>query len=695
VGICQAGALLAAAPAHGPVEPQRIGAALPGHQLIGWSYSVTPDAAGGFVAAWVELEAPSLQRGVVRMQRLDARLAPRGPSVTVGAALGCQGRPAVATWDAEGAAVLWCATPPANKLLLRLFRQGTATGPEVELEAGAASKFEATALSRCGDRLFAVWTARRPAELRVQAFDLEGRRIGEALRLDAAAPPVEANPAVTCDRGRLLITWSDGRDIWVQALAGDGAPAGPRLRVDDARSAARNEPFVARARRGGAVFAWIESQADGIRVVMGRRFRADGTASGPPFRVSSATNPVYYHGMGPRVAAGDDGRLLFVWEGYESGGGARGAYGRWFEADRDLPVEEEHPLAAGEMSPWVAPLPGGGFVAAWSDPNPLDSKGLWARAVNLGPLASAPRAAAEVRCAGRRLGELLHHLRPRSPPGSLAAFERADGNAGGAVRRLTAASGSAAREGPPQTAGEPSAMSWFTVDAAHRIRPERSPAGGEAAVVWDDTPEPTDHAAPQPVAAAAATAALAAGCRPAAASPWDDGRAGWLAEHLRAEGELAPAALAIYRGGGVDTFRADLYPGSAVASHALQPGLTGDGGAGAALPESAGRAVDPPLRDWQHLAAEIRVFCFASGTPAKVRLRLLPACAEGGAGAPCSNLQLRLGLGWDSGRRGTQGPLQAVWTGRAGRAEVWIDLVEPGVDRQAAELAEVCPGGRL
>jgi hypothetical protein len=713
----------ARSPGEAIAEPaaRRIVAPAAGRELVGWSYSIAPRSDGGFLVAWLDLE-PDERRGEVRLQGFDASLQPRGAPLIIGKAEGCQGRPAVAAF-ADGAAVLWCAGPGAKRLFLRLPGIGPPSDAEVEITSGAANSFEPRALAASGDRLLAVWTAREPfGQIQTQFFDRQGAAVGERATLGSAPQATGANPAAACGGRHCLVTWGDDEDIWVQALAEDGTFAGPRLRVNDGVHAFRSHPFVAMDGTGGAVLVWSERPPGGIAAVAGRRFLPNGSPAGPPFAVSSYIWPLTYAAVGPTVAGGAGGPLLFVWEGSDSEGQVRGTFGRWFDARRSLPVEEEFLLApAGELAGSVSALASERLLAAWSDPKPLDSRGVWATTIDLGELASAPRTVMEAVCAGEQLQATARHLSLQQRFAGFTLFDRTDGTwTGTAYEAAAAESGARQRGGGAGTAGkDPGTLAshWFTLDADHRAQATDPPEAYPGATWAPVHLGPGPHAdAAGPIAAPVAWEPIAATVRATSAPPsadpappptcptpppseWDETRMAWLANHLRPLGDAQATALTIHRGTGVDTFLVELYPEDPSDPALLPPAaaVAPAGASAAAAPpqdrQSPDRRVLGPRQD--HLTVETRLFCSHSGEPAKLRMRLLPRCTGAGDNKPCSTFRGSYALVWNPELTRPTGRPVKVWSGSPGRDEAWVDLAPTAggaADRpELGALAAVCP----
>jgi hypothetical protein len=158
-------------------------------------------------------------------------------------------------------------------------------------------------------------------------------------------------------------------------LASAQTPRGPEIRVDPQAAPTRWSPQVATSSTGDFVVAWQSGHPNfpgqTSRVWL-RRFRADGTPKGIPFRASNSKADE----MLPKVAMAADGSFVAVWQGGTNTESS--VFGRRFTA-AGQPVGGRFILSANtegsQSEPAVALLPGGGFVATWtSGPFPFASK---------------------------------------------------------------------------------------------------------------------------------------------------------------------------------------------------------------------------------------------------------------------------------------------------------------------------------
>ena len=158
-------------------------------------------------------------------------------------------------------------------------------------------------------------------------------------------------------------------------LASAQTPQGPEIRVDPQAAPTRWSPQVATASTGDFAVAWQSGNTSfpgqTSRVWL-RRFRADGTPKGIPFRASNSKADE----MLPKVAMAADGSFVVVWQGGTDTESS--VFGRRFTA-AGQPVGGRFILSANtegsQSEPAVALLPGGSFVATWtSGPFPFASK---------------------------------------------------------------------------------------------------------------------------------------------------------------------------------------------------------------------------------------------------------------------------------------------------------------------------------
>lgn len=213
-----------------------------------------------------------------------------------------------------------------------------------------------------------VWT------VRARRFGENGVAIGPSLRIDTGAgSTVEPRPVVApLAFGGYLVVWrgdADGGAIMMRRFTVGGTPRAAAVRIDDAATGAKSDPAVTAYADGGflAVYAAARPSPATGSEIRGVVVPAKGSA-GAEVALSpsadSATNPslpatvgasrlvLYTRNLGAGLWA-VDGRGLTV------SGTTLTTAGASFRLDTD---------GAGDAAPAVASYPGGGFVAAWTEP---------------------------------------------------------------------------------------------------------------------------------------------------------------------------------------------------------------------------------------------------------------------------------------------------------------------------------------
>jgi hypothetical protein len=125
-------------------------------------------------------------------------------------------------------------------------------------------------------------------------------------------------------------------------------------------------PAVAGLTSGGWVAVWEGAGTGEAPDILGRRFLGDGSAAGPEFMVNDTTASAQTHAD---VAALTGGGFVAIWQSHDQDGDGGGIVARVFGPD-GAPASSEiivnEITADTQYDPAVAPLAGGGFVAAWS-----------------------------------------------------------------------------------------------------------------------------------------------------------------------------------------------------------------------------------------------------------------------------------------------------------------------------------------
>jgi hypothetical protein len=249
----------------------------------------------------------------------------------------------------------------------------------------------------------------------LRAFDSTGQPVGDPVEAGAAGGPPVTGAALAVDpQGRPAVAWRDDSGaIYLRLFESDLTPRGGLIVIAGQAPGvpARGEsPGLAIAADGSLLIAWAAAGAGDPPSphtrVLARRVAASGSPAGTAFEVNDL--PVLEFFLDPAVAALEGGRFAVLWSTRPAAGGVEpGIYGRLLDAD-GAPDGAGFPVAslpiAFATSPDVAPLAGGGFLAAWSAiPDlgpPLETDQVFLRVFGPegtpgGPELAAPEAPAE------------------------------------------------------------------------------------------------------------------------------------------------------------------------------------------------------------------------------------------------------------------------------------------------------------
>jgi hypothetical protein len=155
-------------------------------------------------------------------------------------------------------------------------------------------------------------------------FTAQGEPVGDEFTLAAGEELIQANPAVApLPGGGFSVFWSQQGaalrqwDVYAQNFGADGTASGPAFRVNNHAAGDQFAPKVA-AQGDSQFVVWTSVGQDGSREgVYGRRL-SGGALDGAEFRVNTTTASRQLH---PTVAADGVGRFLAVWAGFTGEGG--------------------------------------------------------------------------------------------------------------------------------------------------------------------------------------------------------------------------------------------------------------------------------------------------------------------------------------------------------------------------------------
>ena len=177
-------------------------------------------------------------------------------------------------------------------------------------------------------------------DIYAQRFSSSGTKLGSEIRLNDAALAYsnQYEPSIAAlANGGYIATWVDDRrdgsswGIYARSFSADGTPDAAEFRVNSTTSNQQQDPEVAALADGSYVITWSSYEQDGSNWgVYAQRFSADGTPSGPEFRVNTRTDNDQNT---PDITALADGGFVISWTSYEQDGSNRGVYAQRFSAD--------------------------------------------------------------------------------------------------------------------------------------------------------------------------------------------------------------------------------------------------------------------------------------------------------------------------------------------------------------------------
>lgn len=189
------------------------------------------------------------------------------------------------------------------------------------------------------------------------------------------------NAIAAMPNGGYVVSWtSDGQDgsakgVYAQRFNPTGNPLGNEFRVNSTTVFSQQCPSVATAADGSFVVVWESYLQDGILAgVYGQRYDAAGQLLGGEFRVNETT--LGQQGT-PAVACLNNGGFVVVWSGLGNGD-LWGVFGRHYDAAGQAVGGEfliNTETSNLQLSPAVAALPDGGFLAAWQSHGGQDGDG--------------------------------------------------------------------------------------------------------------------------------------------------------------------------------------------------------------------------------------------------------------------------------------------------------------------------------
>ncbi len=294
--------------------------------------SLAPAPDGGVLVAW---ESRKQRRGyaVVDLQRFDAAGKRMGPEEVAHSVLERHQRQPFVVFSKDGGRVVsFESFDQMGKGASTLLKFGA----KAPLEPGKGQRVGMALASLSSGEVLAVFVQEAKGGARLlwqQRLSSEGKALG-APSLVAPGANADLPTPLGLAEGRSCIVWME--------RAKNGAPAGLRYRLFDAKGAALGEvrtiagkapagmiePRAAARPGGGFVVVWHdnggEREAYDVRAQL---FGAEGKAEGASFLVAKAQVPL----SGASVAVDGRGRMAFGWNRLEAGGVSYDIQGRFFD----------------------------------------------------------------------------------------------------------------------------------------------------------------------------------------------------------------------------------------------------------------------------------------------------------------------------------------------------------------------------
>ena len=123
-------------------------------------------------------------------------------------------------------------------------------------------------------------------------------KIGPEFQVNSVTTARQTRPRVaTFSDGSFVVVWTsenqdpnNSRGVYARRYRSDGTRTGPEFRVNQTIANSQDSAEIAALSNGGFVVVWTSSGQDGsLNGVYGQRFRADGTPAGPEFKVNTRT----------------------------------------------------------------------------------------------------------------------------------------------------------------------------------------------------------------------------------------------------------------------------------------------------------------------------------------------------------------------------------------------------------------------
>jgi Ca2+-binding RTX toxin-like protein len=262
-------------------------------------------------------------------------------------------------------------------------------------DTGAQMQSAPVLAALAGGGFISVWMNQNfgSPSVRAQIFDDNGREVGAEFAIGASSaiePSVAALPS-----GGFVVTWGEESpypavfDVKGRIFDAGGAPIGAEFTVNTTTNGFQVSSEVTALAGGGFVATWVQRNDGTFDNIRGQVFAADGSKIGGEFIANDALSGTKEEATVVGLAGGG---FVIAWSqaGAESTGGGNlssGSRAQLFDASGSKvgSAFSLNTIVPGvQQNPDLAALPGGGFVAAWSDngnpstpdPHP-ENKGIW------------------------------------------------------------------------------------------------------------------------------------------------------------------------------------------------------------------------------------------------------------------------------------------------------------------------------
>lgn len=203
-----------------------------------------------------------------------------------------------------------------------------------------------------------------------QRFDSDGDPVGDEFQVNTHTTDGQQWPeAAALSSGGFVVVWhsygQDGDDagVYGQRFDSDGNTAGNEFRANKTTEGYQCCTSVAGLSNGGFVVAWTDEEQYGWDNCMGQLYDGNGNKVGGEFRINSTTNQSQIY---PSVAPLPDGGFVAAWQSTQTGNAQ--IFAQRFNSSagkvgNEFLVSESRPVASNASA---APLWGGGFVVSWT-----------------------------------------------------------------------------------------------------------------------------------------------------------------------------------------------------------------------------------------------------------------------------------------------------------------------------------------